>query len=79
MSASAGYVNWRELLRPIAQELRLDVDKSDLVAVARCYCNENSGNRHRLNQAIIDQLSVDTTPTENHRILARLPIDILDN
>lgn len=75
LSASAGYVNWRELLRPIAQELRLDVEKeSDLVAVAQYYCNENSGNRHRLNQAIIDQLSVDTTPTENHRILARLPI-----
>lgn len=75
LSASAGYVNWRELLRPIAQELRLDVDKeSDLVAVAQYYCNENSGNRHRLNQAIIDQLSANTTPTENHRILARLPI-----
>jgi len=75
LSASAGYVNWRELIRPIAQELRLDVDKeSDLVAVAQYYCNENSGNRHRLNQAIIDQLSVVTTPTKNHKILARLPI-----
>lgn len=74
-SASAGYVNWRELIRPIAQELRLNVDKeSDLVAVAQYYCNENSGNRHRLNQAIIDQLSVVTTPTKNHNILARLPI-----
>ena len=27
LSASAGFVNWRELLRPIADELRLDVDK----------------------------------------------------
>lgn len=75
LSASAGFVNWRELLRPIADELRLDVDKeSDLVAVAQYHCNENAGNRHRLNQAIIDQLSVGVAPTENHRILARLPI-----
>jgi hypothetical protein len=75
LSASAGFVNWRELLRPIADELRLNLDKeSDLVAVAQYHCNENAGNRHRLNQAIIDQLSVGIAPTENHRILARLPI-----
>lgn len=75
LSASAGFVNWRELLRPIADELRLDVDReSDLVAIAQYHCNENAGNRHRLNQAIIDQLSVGAAPTENHRILARLPV-----
>ena len=75
LSALAGFVNWRELLRPIADELRLDVDKeSDLMAVAQYHCNENAGNRHRLNQAIIDQLSVGAAPTENHRILARLPV-----
>ena len=26
LSAPAGFVNWRDLLRPIAEELRLDVD-----------------------------------------------------
>ena len=75
LSAAAGFVNWRELLRPIADELRLDIDReTDLVAVAQYHCNENSGNRHRLNQSIIDQLTVGVTPTANHRILARLPI-----
>lgn len=75
LSAAAGFVNWRELLRPIADELRLDIDReTDLVAVAQYHCNENAGNRHRLNQSIIDQLTVGATPTANHRILARLPI-----
>lgn len=75
LSAAAGFVNWRELLRPIADELRLDIDKeTDLVAVAQYHCNENAGNRHRLNQSIIDQLTVGATPTANHRILAHLPI-----
>jgi hypothetical protein len=75
LSAAAGFVNWRDLLRPIAEELRIDIDKeNDLVAVAQYHCNENAGNRHRLNQSIIDQLTVGAVPTANHRILARLPI-----
>ena len=60
LSASAGFVNWRDLLRPIADELRLDIDKeSDLVAVAQYHCNENAGNRNQLNQLIIDQNKID--------------------
>lgn len=75
LSAAAGFVNWRDLLRPIAEELSLDIDKeNDLVAVAQYHCNENAGNRHRLNQSIIDQLTGGANPTANHRILARLPI-----
>lgn len=75
LSAPAGCVNWRELLRPIADELNLDIDKEhDLVAVAQYHCNENAGNRHRLNQLLIEQLTVGVTPQDNHRILARLPI-----
>ena len=35
LSAPAGLVNWRDLLHPIVEELRLDVDNEhDLVAVA---------------------------------------------
>ncbi len=75
LSAPAGYVNWRDLLRPIADELRLDIDKeNDLVAVAQYHCNENAGNRHRLNQLLIEQLTGGAIPTANHCILARLPI-----
>ena len=74
-SAPAGFVNWRDLLRPVADELHLDIEREhDLVAVAQYHFNENGGNRHRLNQLLIDQLTVGAGPTENHQILARLPI-----
>lgn len=74
-SAPAGFVNWRDLLRPVAEELHLDIEREhDLVAIAQYHFNENGGNRHRLNQLLIDQLTVGAGPTENHRTLARLPI-----
>ena len=44
LSASSGCVNWKQLLKEIAEELELDIEKeSDLVAVAQYYYNR-SGN-----------------------------------
>ncbi|MGI2910639.1 SIR2 family protein [Vibrio alginolyticus] len=75
MSAGTGFVNWAELLRPIADELGLDVDKEhDLVALAQYHCNANGNNRSQLNQRLIEEFSRDASETEVHRILARLPI-----
>nr|VFK80860.1 MAG: SIR2-like domain-containing protein [Candidatus Kentron sp. SD] len=75
LSRAAGYVDWRELLREIAVDLELDIDReSDLVALAQYHWNEKRGTRWRLNQAIVDKLSDVATPTRIHRILARLPI-----
>lgn len=75
MSAGAGFVNWAELLRPIADELGLDVDKeSDLVALAQFHCNDNANNRSQLNQRLIEEFSKEASETENHKILCRLPI-----
>jgi len=75
LSAPAGFVSWSELLRPIAEELELDIEKeSDLVALAQYHCNSNLGNRGRLNQLLINELSDAAECTENHEILARLPI-----
>ncbi|MDD7995700.1 SIR2 family protein [Kosakonia radicincitans] len=75
MSAGAGFVSWAELLRPIADELGLDVDKEhDLVALAQFHCNSNGNNRSQLNQRLIEEFSRDTVETDTHRILARLPI-----
>ncbi|HHC6646706.1 TPA: SIR2 family protein [Vibrio parahaemolyticus] len=75
MSAGAGFVNWAELLRPIAYELGLDVDKeNDLVALAQFHCNDNANNRSQLNQLLIEEFSRESIETENHRILCRLPI-----
>ena len=74
LSAPAGYVNWAELLRGLASELGLDVDReSNLVALAQYHLNEHQ-NRTRINQAIIDEFGAKSEVTENHRILARLPI-----
>lgn len=75
MSAGSGFVNWAELLRPIADELGLDVEReTDLVALAQYHCNDNEANRSQLNQRLIEEFSRKAEETENHRILARLPI-----
>lgn len=75
LSVPAGYVDWRELIRPLSIELDLDIDlESDLVTVAQFHVNANGYNRHKLHTAVIEALSVDNPPTANHRLLARLPI-----
>jgi hypothetical protein len=75
LSVPAGYVDWRELLRPLARELNLDLEfETDLVAVAQFHVNQNGSNRHRLHTAVIEALSIDRPVTENHRLLALLPI-----
>lgn len=75
MSKAAGYVDWSGLMSPVAKSLGLDVAKeSDLVALAQYHLNANNNNRHRLNQLLIDEFSDLKAPTENHTLLARLPI-----
>jgi hypothetical protein len=75
LSAPAGFVNWSQLLKPIAEELDLDVEKeTDLVALAQYHCNTNQANRGKLNQLLIDEFTKNANPTQNHKILARLPI-----
>ncbi len=73
LSSSAGYVNWKELLRPLADELNLDIDEEqDLVGVAQFYLNENG--RNRISQQLMDEIATAKQPTENHEVLSRLPI-----
>jgi hypothetical protein len=74
LSASLGYVNWKELLRGIAEGLDLDVDReTNLVALAQYHYNERK-NRTELNRRIVAEFSDIRAPSKNHRILARLPI-----
>ena len=41
LSKSSGFVDWRALLRHIAEDLRLDIDKEqDLVALTQYHINE---------------------------------------
>lgn len=75
LSMPAGFVNWKNLLRDIADELNLNVDKEhDLIAIAQYHYNEKGNNRHRLNQLLIDEFSQGKSVTANHKILAALPI-----
>lgn len=75
LSIPVGFVNWKNLLRDIAAELNLDIDKeNDLIAIAQYHYNEKGNNRHRLNQLLIDEFTQGTSVTVNHRILAELPI-----
>ncbi len=74
LSRDAGYVDWRGLLKDIAIDLKLDIDReTDLIAIAQYHLNEKRS-RGRLNQAIVEKLAGSATPTRIHRILARLPI-----
>lgn len=74
LSKSVGYVDWKNLLENMAQELGLDISKEqDLVALAQYYCNEN-GNRSIINDTIFEEFSRERTISENHKIMARLPI-----
>lgn len=75
LSSGAGFVNWKQLLTNIADELGLNVEKEqhDLIGLAQYYCNRSMG-RGSLNQIIVDEFQRRAAITENHRILARLPI-----
>lgn len=74
-SRPAGFVDWRELLRSTADVLGLDVDReTNLVALAQYYCNERCGQRAGLTRVLLDEFTRGAEPTDNHRILARLPI-----
>jgi hypothetical protein len=74
LSRAAGYVDWKALLRDIATELNLDIDReTDLIAVAQYHINEKRS-RGRLNQTIIEEFASSATPTRSHALLARLPI-----
>jgi hypothetical protein len=77
LSVSAGYVDWKGLLKPLADELSLSVEREhDLVKVAQYHVNHHS-NRNDLARAILNEFSTrKARVTDNHRILARLPISV---
>lgn len=76
LSKPAGFVDWKDLLKEVAEELDLDIDKeeSNLVALAQYHVNSKR-NRTKINQLIIEEFSKNIAITENHRILSRLPIN----
>ena len=74
LSRPSGFVDWRGLLRDVAEELELDIDKeTDLIALAQYHVNKH-GSRSHLNQLLIDEFTKDSSLTQNHRLLALLPL-----
>ncbi|MDN3017177.1 SIR2 family protein [Paenibacillus sp. BSR1-1] len=74
LSQPAGYVNWKELMREIAEDIELNIDlESDLIALAQYHVNEFDG-RGKINQILIEEFTKNAQITENHKILSRLPI-----
>jgi hypothetical protein len=76
LSVSAGFVDWKGLLKPLADELSLDVEKEhDLVKVAQYHVNHHGDNRNDLSNAILNGFSRKQVQiTDSHKILARLPV-----
>lgn len=74
-SMAGGYVDWKGLLKEIIHDLGLNpAEEHDLVTLAQYHCNQAGGNKARLTQTIFDHFAQTRTPTENHHILAQLPI-----
>ena len=75
VSRPAGFADWRELLKEIAEDLQLDIVREhDLIAVAQFEANRK-GNKDSLNEAILRHFDRDGRLTANHELLARLPVD----
>ncbi|MBN1925710.1 MAG: SIR2 family protein [Prolixibacteraceae bacterium] len=73
MSKAAGFVDWKGLLRDIANELGLKIDEEpDLISVAQFHKNKNN-NRNKIDEKIVNEFTDADFETENHRIIARLP------
>lgn len=74
LSRPSGFVDWKDLLRPLAKDINLDVDKeSDLLAIAQYYRNCR-GTRGGINERIVNEFTRSVKPNENVQILTRLPI-----
>lgn len=74
LSRGSGFVDWKGLLRDIASELSLNIDKEhDLVTVAQYHCNNHG--RQTINEAIVQEFQRTSERNKNMDILSRLPID----
>ncbi len=74
LSVPAGFVNWTELMTDIAHDLGLDINnEKDLVSLAQFHVNENQ-TRSKINRKILEEFTEYTKETENHKLIARLPL-----
>lgn len=74
LSRPSGFVVWKDLLRPLAEDIGLNIDDEyDLTAVAQ-YVRNKSGNRAAINSTILEAYSKNVALNVNISILTRLPI-----
>ena len=74
-SVDAGFVDWKKLVEPFANEIDLDIKKeTDLIGLTQFYINKKKGNRGAVNQEIIDQFSSPDSETDVMNLLTRIPI-----
>lgn len=75
LSRPAGYIDWKGMLKEAAIDIGLDVEmeKDDLISLAEYYVTSKK-NRTKIDNAISEYFSKDFEPTENHNLLASLPI-----
>lgn len=75
LSRAAGYVDWKGILRDVAEDIKLKVEKeTDLISLAEYYVNAKK-NRAKIDNAIYQFFSQDFSPTKTHELLATLPIN----
>lgn len=75
ISVGAGFVDWRTLVEPFANELNLDINKEkDLVRVTQYYVNSKGGRRGNISNKIINEFSKNGKITDSLELLTRLPI-----
>ncbi len=74
LSRAAGYIDWKGLLKEVAEDIGLNVEKEqDLISLAEYYVNARR-NRVKINTAISQFFGKEIEPTETHFLLASLPI-----
>jgi len=74
LSRPAGYIDWKGILKEAALDIGLNVDKeNDLISLAEYYVTSKK-NRVKIDNSISEYFSKDFEPTENHILLASLPI-----
>lgn len=76
LSVPSGYVSWKELLRPFAEELELSIDhETDYTAIMQYYYNYRGRNQSAVNNKIIESFSKQAKENESLTQITRLPID----
>lgn len=74
LSASTGFVNWKELLKDLAEEIGLNIEKEhDYISVAQYHFNKFK--RGKINNKIINEFTTLKDGSENHKILSRIGIE----